>query len=49
MPTDDLLGNDVELIEPLRNRKLAPKVKYSRILPWLHKQILKTSLEGSEQ
>lgn len=27
MPTGDLLGNHVDFIDPLRNGKLAPKVK----------------------
>lgn len=27
MPTDDLLGNHVDFIDPSRNGKLAPKVK----------------------
>lgn len=27
MPTGDLLGNHVDFIDPLRNEKLAPKVK----------------------
>lgn len=37
MPTGDLLGNHVDFIDPLRNGKLAPKVKKNaRVLPWLH-------------